>query len=118
MIKKIMDLVKQRETANRNVAKSIDDQIVLLMKAKNAEDARKRAAELARMEYEQITKSLTDQITFLENAVTLGSSEAEIIREKTKLIEAARKAGVKFDEEEIDRQVRLKAELQRTKTII
>ena len=115
--KEIMDLVKQRETANRNVAKSIDDQIVLLMKAKNAEDARKRAAELARMEYEQITKSLTDQITFLENAVTLGSSEAEIIREKTKLIEAARKAGVKFDEEEIDRQVRLKAELQRTKQL-
>ena len=115
--KEIMDLVKQRETANRNVARSIDDQIVLLMKAKNAEDARKRAAELARMEYEQITKSLTDQITFLENAVTLGSSEAEIIREKTKLIEAARKAGVKFDEEEIDRQVRLKAELQRTKQL-
>ena len=115
--KEIMDLVKQRETANRNVARSIDDQIVLLMKAKNAEDARKRAAELARMEYEQITKSLTDQITFLENAVTLGSSEAEIIREKTKLIEAARKAGVKFDEDEIDRQVRLKAELQRTKQL-
>jgi len=115
--KEIMDLVKRRETANRNVAKSIDNQIVLLMKAKNAEDARKRAAELARMEYEQITKSLTDQITFLENAVTLGSSEAEIIREKTKLIEAARKAGVKFDEEEIDRQVRLKAELQRTKQL-
>jgi len=115
--KEIMDLVKQRETANRNVARSIDNQIVLLMKAKNAEDARKRAAELARMEYEQITKSLTDQITFLENAVTLGSSEAEIIREKTKLIEAARKAGVKFDEDEIDRQVRLKAELQRTKQL-
>ena len=115
--KEIMDLVKQRETANRNVAKSIDNQIVLLMKAKNAEDARKRAAELARLEYEQITKSLTDQITFLENAVTLGSSEAEIIREKTKLIEAARKAGVKFDEDEIDRQVRLKAELQRTKQL-
>ena len=115
--KEIMDLVKQRENANRNVARSIDDQIVLLMKAKNAEDARKKAAELARMEYDQITKSLTDQITFLENAVTLGSSEAEIIREKTKLIEAAKKAGVKFDEAEIDRQVRLKAELERTRQL-
>jgi len=115
--KEIMDLIKQREKANRNVARSIDDQIVLLMKAKNAEDARKKAAELARMEYDQITKSLTDQITFLENAVTLGSSDAEIIREKTKLIEAAKKAGVKFDEAEIDRQVRLKAELERTRQL-
>mgnify|MGYP003112938185 CR=1 FL=1 len=115
--KEIMDLVKQRENANRNIARQLDDQIVKLMKAKNAEDARKKAAELARMEYEQITKSLTDQITFLENSISLGSSEAEIIREKTKLIEAARKAGVKFDEDEIDRQVRLKTELQRTKQL-
>ena len=109
----IMDLVKQRETANRNVRKSIDDQIVLLMEAKIAEDARKRAAELARLEYEQITKSLTDQIDFLNNAITLGQGEAEIIREKNKLIEAARKAGVKFDEDEIERQVRLKRELEK-----
>ena len=55
--KEIMDLVKQRENANRNVARQLDDQIVKLMKAKNIEDARKKAAELARMEYEQITKS-------------------------------------------------------------
>ena len=111
--KEIMDLVKQRENANRNVRKSIDDQIVLLMEAKIAEDARKRAAELARLEYEQITKSLTDQIDFLNNAITLGQGEAEIIREKNKLIEAARKAGVKFDEDEIERQVRLKRELEK-----
>ena len=114
---KIMDLVKQRETANRNVAKSIDDQIVLLMKAKNAEDARKKAAELARMEYEQITKSLTDQIDFLNNAITLGQGEAEIIKEKNRLIEAARKAGVDFDEAEIERQVRLKRELEKLNTL-
>jgi len=115
--KQIMDLVKQRENANRNVARQLDDQIVKLMKAKNIEDARKKAAELARMEYEQITKSLTDQITFLENAITLGSSEAQIIKEKTKLIEAAKKAGVKFDEAEIERQVRLKHELQKTQEL-
>ena len=114
---KIMDLVKQRETANRNVARSIDDQIVLLMKAKNAEDARKKAAELARMEYEQITKSLTDQIDFLNNAITLGQGEAEIIKEKNRLIEAARKAGVDFDEAEIERQVRLKRELEKLNTL-
>ena len=115
--KQIMDLVKQRENANRNVARQLDDQIVKLMKAKNIEDARKKAAELARMEYEQITKSLTNQITFLENAITLGSSEAEIIKEKTKLIEAAKKANDKFDEAEIERQVRLKHELQKTKEL-
>ena len=115
--KQIMDLVKQRENANRNVARQLEDQIVKLMKAKNIEDARKKAAELARMEYEQITKSLTDQITFLENAITLGSSEAQIIKEKTKLIEAAKKAGVKFDEAEIERQVRLKHELQKTQEL-
>ena len=64
--KEIMDLVRRRENANRNVRKQLDDQIVKLMKTKNIEDARKKAAELARMEYEQITKSLTDQISFLE----------------------------------------------------
>ena len=115
--KEIMDLVKQRENANRNVARQLDDQIVKLMKAKNIEDARKKAAELARMEYEQITKSLTDQIGFLNNAITLGQGEAEIIREKNKLIEAARKAGVEFDEEEIERQVRLRRELEKLNTL-
>ncbi len=111
--KEIMDLVKQRENANKNVARQLDDQIVKLMKAKNIEDARKKAAELTTMEYEQITKSLTDQIDFLNNAITLGQGEAEIIREKNKLIEAARKAGVEFDEAEIERQVRLKRELEK-----
>ncbi len=115
--KEIMDLVKQRENANRNVAKQLDDQIVKLMKAKNIEDARKKAAELAKMEYEQITKSLTDQIEFLNNAITLGQGEAEIIREKNKLIEAARKAGVEFDEAEINRQVRLKRELEKLNSL-
>jgi len=110
----IMDLVtKIDNTKNRNVRKTLENDLVLLMKAKNIEDARARAAELARMEYEQITKSLTDQIGFLNNAITLGQGEAEIIREKNKLIEAARKAGVKFDEEEIERQVRLKRELEK-----
>ena len=111
--KEIMDLIRQRENANRNVRRDLDDQIVKLMKVKKIEDARKKAAELARLEYEQITKSLTDQIDFLNNAITLGQGEAEIIREKNKLIEAARKAGVEFDEAEIERQVRLKRELQK-----
>ena len=115
--KEIMDLIKRRENANRNVARQLDDQIVKLMKAKNIEDARKIAAELAKMEYEQITKSLTDQIDFLNNAITLGQGEAEIIREKNKLIEAARKAGVDFDEAEIDRQVRLKRELKKLNSL-
>ena len=110
----IMDLVtKIDNTKNRNVRKTLENDLVLLMKAKNIEDARARAAELARMEYEQITKSLTDQIGFLNNAITLGQGEAEIIREKNKLIEAARKAGVEFDEAEIERQVRLKRELEK-----
>ena len=115
--KEIMDLIKQRENANRNVAKELDNQIVKLMKAKKIEDARKKAAELARMEYEMITKSLRDQIDFLNNAITLGQGEAEIIREKNKLIEAARKAGVDFDEAEIERQVRLKRELEKLNSL-
>ena len=110
----IMDLVtKIDNTKNRNVRRALEDDLVLLMKAKNIEDARAKAAELARLEYEQITKSLTDQIDFLNNAITLGQGEAEIIKEKNKLIEAARKAGVEFDEAEIERQVRLKRELQK-----
>jgi len=109
----IMDLVKKIDNQkNRNKRRDLENELVLLMKAKNIEDARARAAELARMEYEQITKSLTDQIEFLNNAITLGQGEAEIIREKNKLIEAARKAGVEFDEAEIDRQVRLKRNLK------
>ena len=115
--KEIVDLIKQRENANRNVARQLDNQIVKLMKAKKIEDARKKAAELARMEYEMITKSLTDQIDFLNNAITLGQGEAEIIREKNKLIEAARKAKVDFDEAEIERQVRLKRELEKLNTL-
>ena len=115
--KEIMDLVKQRENANRNIARQLDNQIVKLMKAKNAEDARTRAAELAKLEYEQITKSLTDQIEFLNNSITVGRAEAEIIREKTKIIEAAKKANLKFDEAEIDRQVRLKRDLQKVNNL-
>ena len=115
--KEIMDLIKQRENANRNIARQLDNQIVKLMKAKKIEDARKKAAELARMEYEMITKSLTDQIDFLNNTITLGQGEAEIIREKNKLIEAARKAGVDFDEAEIERQVRLKRELEKLNSL-
>jgi hypothetical protein len=107
---KVSQIEKER---NRNKRRDLQDELVLLMKAKNIEDARARAAELARLEYEQITKSLTDQIDFLNNAITLGQGEAEIIREKNKLIEAARKAGVEFDEAEIERQVRLKRELQK-----
>jgi len=106
---KVAQIEKQR---NRHKRKDLEDELVLLMKAKNIEDARARAAELAKLEYEQITKSLTDQIEFLNNAITLGQGEAEIIREKNKLIEAARKAGVEFDEAEIERQVRLKRELE------
>ena len=81
------------------------------------EDARTRAAELAKLEYEQITKSLTDQIEFLNNSITVGRAEAEIIREKTKIIEAAKKANLKFDEAEIDRQVRLKRDLQKVNNL-
>tara|TARA_B100000963_G_scaffold359408_1_gene386700 strand:- start:2229 stop:2936 length:708 start_codon:yes stop_codon:yes gene_type:complete len=87
------------------------------MKAKKIEDDRLKKLENSRMEYQLILKSLTDQNTFLQNAITLGSSEAAIIQEKTKLIEKAKKAQVDFDENEIDRQLRLKAELQRTKQL-
>ena len=110
IIAKVAQIEKER---NRNKRKSLEEELVLLMKAKNIEDARARAAELARLEYEQITKSLTDQIDFLNNAITLGQREAEIIREKNRIIEAARNAGLKFDEDEIERQIRQKMELQR-----
>ena len=56
---------------------------------------------------------LAKSIDFLNNAITLGQGEAEILREKNKLIEAARKAGVDFDEAEIERQVRLRRELEK-----
>ena len=111
---KVAQIEKQK---NRNKRKDLENELVLLMKAKNIEDARAKAAELSRLEYEQITKSLTDQIDFLNNAITLGQGEAEIIREKNRVIEAARKAGVKFDEAEIDRQVRLKRQLEKLNTL-
>jgi hypothetical protein len=114
IIAKVAQIEKER---NRNKRKDLEDELVLLMKAKNIEDARVKAAELARMEYEQITKSLTDQIDFLNNAIALGQGEAEIIKEKNRLIEAARKAGVEFDEAEIERQVRLKRELEKLNTL-
>ena len=111
---KVAQIEKQK---NRNKRKDLENELVLLMKAKNIEDARAKAAELSRLEYEQITKSLTDQIDFLNNAITLGQGEAEIIREKNRVIEAARKAGVKFDEAEKDRQVRLKRQLEKLNTL-
>ena len=114
IIAKVAEIEKER---NRNKRKVLQDELVLLMKAKKIEDDRLKKLENSRMEYQLILKSLTDQNTFLQNAITLGSSEAVIIQEKTKLIEKAKKAQVDFDENEIDRQLRLKAELQRTKQL-
>ena len=114
IIAKVAEIEKER---NRNKRTVLQDELVLLMKAKKIEDDRLKKLENSRMEYQLILKSLTDQNTFLQNAITLGSSEAAIIQEKTKLIEKAKKAQVDFDENEIDRQLRLKAELQRTKQL-
>ena len=114
IIAKVAEIEKER---NRNKRTVLQDELVLLMKAKKIEDDRLKKLENSRMEYQLIVKSLTDQNTFLQNAITLGSSEAAIIQEKTKLIEKAKKAQVDFDENEIDRQLRLKAELQRTKQL-
>ena len=111
---KIQDLVEKRDKQrNRNKRTQIDNQIAQLMDIRKREEDARLEAEVRRLEYERMTKSLTDQIEFLNNAITLGQGEAEIIREKNKLIEAARKAGIKFDEEEIERQVRLKRELEK-----
>ena len=116
--KEIMDLAKKVENErNRNERKALEDELVLLMKAKNIEDARAKAAELAKMEYEQITKSLTDQITFLQNSILLGNEEASIIQEKTKLIEAAKKANVAFNADQIEADIRLRNSLQKTKAL-
>jgi len=114
IIAKVAEIEKER---NRNKRTLLQNELVLLMKAKKIEDDRLKKLENSRMEYQLILKSLTDQNTFLQNAITLGSSEAAIIQEKTKLIEKAKKAQVDFDENEIDRQLRLKAELQRTKQL-
>ena len=114
IIAKVAEIEKEK---NRNKRTVLQDELVLLMKAKKIEDDRLKKLENSRMEYQLILKSLTDQNTFLQNAITLGSSEAAIIQEKTKLIEKAKKAQVDFDENEIDRQLRLKAELQRTKQL-
>jgi len=111
---KVAEIEKER---NRNKRTVLQDELVLLMKAKKIEDDRLKKLENSRMEYQLILKSLTDQNTFLQNAITLGSSEAAIIQEKTKLIEKAKKAQVDFDENEIDRQLRLKTELERTKQL-
>ena len=111
---KIQDLVEKRDKQrNRNKRTQLDNQIAQLMDIRKREEDARLEAEVRRLEYERMTKSLTDQIEFLNNAITLGQGEAEIIREKNKLIEAARKAGIKFDEEEIERQVRLKRELEK-----
>ena len=111
---KIQDLVEKRDKQrNRNKRTQLDNQIAQLMDIRKREEDARLEAEVRRLEYERMTKSLTDQIEFLNNAITLGQGEAEIIREKNKLIEAARKAGVEFDEAEIERQVRLKRELEK-----
>jgi len=115
---KIQDLVEKRDKErNRNKRTQLDNQIVQLMDIRKREEDARLEAEVRRLEYERMTKSLTDQIEFLNNAITLGQGEAEVIREKNKLIEAARKAGVKFDEEEIERQVKLKRELEKLNTL-
>ena len=115
---KIQELVEKRDKErNRNKRTQLDNQIAQLMDIRKREEDARLEAEVRRLEYERMTKSLTDQIEFLNNAITLGQGEAEVIREKNKLIEAARKAGVKFDEEEIERQVRLKRELEKLNTL-
>jgi len=109
--------LKIQNEKNRNKRKALEDDLVLLMKAKNIEDARAKTAALAKLEYEQITKSLTDQITFLQNSILLGSEEASIIQEKTKLIDAAKKANVAYNADQIDADLRLRNSLQKTKAL-
>ncbi len=96
------------------------NELVLLMKAKNIEDARAKAAELSRLEYEQITKSVTDKNLFLNESITLGTREAQI---QEKLREFDRKA-LEFDKEvnkeqrkQFENALRLQQELERVNSL-
>ncbi len=114
---KVAQIEKQK---NRNKRKDLENELVLLMKAKNIEDARAKAAELSRLEYEQITKSVTDKNLFLNESITLGTREAQI---QEKLREFDRKA-LEFDKEvnkeqrkQFENALRLQQELERVNSL-
>ena len=114
----IIDLLSQKEkTRNRNKKQALDDQIVQLMVVREKEQAAAKEAEFRRLEYEAVTKSLQDQLTFLNNAITLGSSEARIQQEKAMIIKKAQDAGKSYDADQIERDLRQRESLKKIQSL-
>ena len=114
----IIDLLAQKEkTRNRNKKQALDNQIVQLMVVREKEQAAAKQAEFRRLEYEAVTKSLQDQLTFLNNAITLGSSEARIQQEKAMIIKKAQDAGKSYDEDQIERDLRQRESLKKIQSL-
>ena len=114
----IIDLLAQKErTRNRNKKQQLDNQIVQLMVIRKKEQAAAKEAELRRLEYEAITQNLQDSITFLNNAITLGSAEARIQQEKAMIIKKAQDANLKYDADQIERDLRQREALKKIQSL-
>ena len=81
------------------------------------EQAAAKEAEFRRLEYEAVTQNLQDQITFLNNAITLGSAEARLQQEKAMIIKKAQDAGRKYDADQIERDLRQREALKKIQSL-
>ena len=114
----IIDLLTQKEnTRNRNKKQQLDNQIVQLMIIREKEQAAAKEAEFRRLEYEAVTQNLQDQLTFLNNAITLGSAEARLQQEKAMIIKKAQDAGRKYDADQIERDLRQREALKKIQSL-
>ena len=114
----IIDLLAQKErTRNRNKKQQLDNQIVQLMIIREKEQAAAKEAEFRRLEYEAVTQSLQDQLTFLNNAITLGSAEARLQQEKAMIIKKAQDAGRDYDADQIERDLRQREALKKIQSL-
>ena len=73
-------------------------------------------ADIQRLAYLDITKSLRDNNTFLQNSITLGGREAEFLRDRNKILEAAEDLNIKLTDsqlDQLDNSLRIREELIR-----
>ena len=116
----IKDLLAERENANRNQKRGIDDQIVARMQELEIGEENLELDKLRAKQYDEITKSVENKNRFLNESITLGGREAEI---QEKLREFDRKA-LEFDEkinmkerEQFENALRLQQELERVNSL-
>jgi hypothetical protein len=73
-------------------------------------------ADIQKLTYLDITKSLRDNNTFLENSITLGGREAEFLRDRNEILEAAEDLNIKLTDsqlDQLDNSLRIREELIR-----